>query len=105
MRKSKDIMYHCRKCRFTFPVRKHISDDMVKLGKKAFCPRCNQDKFTNRSGVHIVKTHKIVTSMSSPATESQRAYIKGLGGDPTKVKTKREAGEYIGRLKQKQKEA
>ena len=99
---AKDRMYHCSKCGFTFPVRKHISEDMIKLGKKAFCPRCNKDKFTNRHGDYIIKTHKIVTSMSSPPSDSQLAYIKGLGGDPDKVKTKKDAGELIGILKKKQ---
>lgn len=102
MNKSKNVMYHCSKCGFTFPVKRYIAQDMIKLGKKAFCPRCNLDKFTNRDGDHIVKTRKIVTSMSSPPSESQNAYIKGLGGDPNTVKTKREAGELIGKLKKQQ---
>lgn len=37
--------------------------------------------------------------MDLPATQPQREYIKGLHGDPGKVSTRREAGEYIASLK------
>ena len=37
--------------------------------------------------------------MNDPPTEPQLNYIRALGGDTRGVKTKRDAGEYINRLK------
>jgi len=98
---GKDVMYHCSKCSRTFPVKCFVSKELVRFGKKAFCPGCGLDQYTNKWGDHVTKTKK-TTSLDSPATQSQLEYIKGLGGDPTIIKTKRQAGEYIGQLKKEQ---
>jgi hypothetical protein len=68
------------------------------------CTRC-QSKNTGRIG-KIIRSRPVDKKdgawMDEPATEGQLSYIRGLGGNVNNVKTKREAGDYIGKLKKMQ---
>jgi len=100
MSKHKDVNYWCFKCRKWFPVKDFIAKELVEFDKKAFCPRCGENH-TSRSRDNIIRTKK-TGSLSDPPSMAQFNYIRGLGRDPTKVKTKGDAAEVISKLKKEQ---
>jgi len=96
-----DPVYHCMDCNSNFPVRAFIDRDTKKTGRKLHCPRCNSMNTGNARTMNRDNptSRSFPSSDQDPATEAQLSYIRGLDGDPNKIKTKREAGEYISRLK------
>ena len=96
-----DPVYHCMDCKTNFPVRAFIARDLKKTGSKAHCPRCRSTNTGNARTMNRDNptARSFPSSDSDPPTAAQLSYIRGLGGNPGKISTKKEAGEYIGRLK------
>lgn len=97
-----DPKYHCGDCQGTFIVRAIVAREAKKNDRLINCPLCGQKPpHTDQVG-KIIRTRSIPqgsSTMDLPATQPQFEYIKGLHGDPGKVTTRREAGDYISRLK------
>lgn len=96
-----DPVYHYMDCNGNFPVRAFIDRDMKKTNRKAHCPHCNSLNTGNARTMNRqpATAKSFPSSDQDPPTAAQLSYIRGLGGDTSKIKTKGEAGEYIGRLK------
>jgi hypothetical protein len=90
-----DPKFHCDDCQKVFPVRSFIVRDAGRTGRKIACPGCHSTN-TGRVGSVIRKPYE---DTSTPPSEAQLNYIRALGGDTRGVKTKKDAGEYISRLK------
>jgi len=61
------------------------------------CPGCGNTR-TNRVG-NPIRQRPPETPVEMPPSEAQMKYIQALNGDCRKARTKKEAGEYITRLK------
>jgi len=71
---------------------------MKKTGRKAHCPVCNGLNTGNAKTMNRTPARPF-PSINDPPSPGQISYIRGLGGDISKVKTKGEAGECIAGLK------
>jgi len=98
MGKPRDTRYYCNKCSQFFPVRGLVVKQLEQFNKKAFCPRCDSNEHTSRYKKDNNPQHG-TTSANDPPSPAQLEYIKSLGGIPSKVKTKAEAGAMITKLK------
>lgn len=92
-----DPKYHCSRGH-TFTVRTHVAHDAQRTGRKINCPICGYND-AQRVGMAIRRS---VVNPDAPPTEPQLNYIRALGGDTRGVKSMKDAGEYIGRLKKLQ---
>ncbi len=75
-----------------------ISEELLKFNKKAFCTRCDRND-TSKSGKFGTRPKG---SLSDQPSMAQIKYIRYLGGDPGRVKTKGDVNEYIAKLKKEQ---
>jgi len=96
-----DPVYHCMDCNGNFLVRAFIDRDIKKTGRKAHCPHCSSLNTGNARTMNRqpATARSFPSSDTDPPTAAQLSYIQGLGGNAEKITTKKEAGEYIGRLK------
>jgi len=94
---DKNLDYHCDDCQATFKIRAFIARNADKMKRPIACPHCNHTN-TGRVGC-TVRRRPQDTPMDASPTEAQLKYIIALKGNTRGIKTKKDAGEYITRLK------
>jgi len=97
---GKDIGYTCNDCHKKFPVRGYIVKNALATKRPIACPGCGKTN-TQRSDKIVEQKQQLPKALPQdrPPSEAQINYIISLGGNARNIKTMKDAGEYIGKLK------